>query len=571
MFPVACRRSGLIRLPVIGWHTIRVSAGPGIWDGGTSPSLKYWDVVTGDANTWTNVYIDHSGEHNGLPISRANSVWESSTDPETRGWHFLNIAGTTLVFSNLGAGDYEIDEIELDDGIAYSGATNTPMVHGMLQYVGAPGDDARLLVVACAGTQTLDLLGDARIGTLLGIPASMTPPLGGQAVPGWTSSDLAPRVGGVPVIASTGGGPYAEPDVYQYDTYADRMCSDLWCTWLCGGGLLWDGSWEHTYGDGALVVGDLEAQWTVGTLYWEWPEALDSLPGGDSLGAGTIVGGAVWGRMLKAPDLGTSPHRAPIPGFAEATGSGTLATDQDPVDAASGFYSVSSYASEGFFFTGGVNNYAVVALGSSQVPKPSAVVALQTGRRRLVLCEGATSATGSCLSLAQSFTGRLARAWAPTSGTILLEMRSQAGGGWSRVDTGVSGSCPALAWDVPSVDGALLMVYQSSGIKLVSSLDEGVTWSMATTISSSGSHGVLCVSQSGVRHFFWYDGGAIKRRSYSAQMVQVIAAGSVVASGAADDCPGAVCLMNGDILLTYRTTGGALVSLTSTDGGSIFI
>jgi hypothetical protein len=138
------------------------------------------------------------------------------------------------------------------------------------------------------------------------------------------------------------------------------------------------------------------------------------------------------------------------------------------------------------------------------------------------------------------------------------------------VDTGVSGSCPALTWDIPSVEGALLMAYQSSGIKLVSSLDEGGTWTMATTISTTGSHGALCVSQSGVRHFFWYDGGAIKRRSYSAQMVQVIAAGSVVASGAADDCPAVECLMNGDIVLLYRTTGGSLIELKSTDGGSTF-
>ena len=114
------------------------------------------------------------------------------------------------------------------------------------------------------------------------------------------------------------------------------------------------------------------------------------------------------------------------------------------------------------------------------------------------------------------------------------------------------------------------MAYSASGLKTRASPDEGRTWTSVTTVSANGEHITLAVSQSGVRHFFWYDGGAIKRRSYDPQMQEIIAAGNVVASGAADDCFGAVCLMDGSLLLSYRTTGGALAAVTSTDGGVTF-
>jgi len=194
-------------------------------------------------------------------------------------------------------------------------------------------------------------------------------------------------------------------------------------------------------------------------------------------------------------------------------------------------------------------------------------MSIGTGRTRLVLVEGQAVGGDEGLDLAQSFSGRLARVW-EESGTIWLELRQQAGGAWERKTTSITGSEPSVEYDTTS--GALLLVYVSSGIKQRVSTDEGGAWAVATTISASGAHPRVIPTQSGVRHYFWYDSGAIKRRSYDAQMVEVIAVGSVVASGAADDSFDVRVLLSGSILLCYRNTSGAIINLVSTDNGVAF-
>lgn len=551
-------------------HTIRVVAGPGIWAPGGYVA-KYWDVVTGAANTWTDIYIEHAGEHNGLPISRSNSVWESGImSGEAQGWHFLNISGASLTLESLGAGTYDVDLVELDDAIATTGILDTPKVHALQQWVGATGNtSARVLVATCAGTQTLDLLANVIDGSLLGVVATMAIPLGGQCLPGWAMADSSPASGEPVASTITDFGPWGGiTSMLTYSDYGDRTCSDLPAAWIASG-LLWDGSWAHTFGDGALDVGTIEAQWNVATMDWQWPEAVDSLPGAGDLGLGAVVGGSVWGRALSGPPA-PGAHRTALSGDVEATGLGVPTSDTDGIDPDTGFYSVASYGQAGFTRFGATNTVQVTATGSSQAPLPTAAVELSVGRRRLVLTEEDGGDAEGCVSLAQSFTGRLARASTLASGNIQIEARGQAGGVWEPVDTGVVGDCPRLAWDVPGQEGGLLMAYSASGLKTRASPDEGRTWTSVTTVSANGEHITLAVSQSGVRHFFWYDGGTIKRRSYDPQMQEIIAAGNVVASGAADDCFGAVCLMDGSLLLSYRTTGGALAAVTSTDGGVTF-
>jgi hypothetical protein len=571
------RMNGYSRLKIrlkcsLASHTIRVSIedhkGP-IFDPTTgSGASKQWYVLTGAADTYTDLYLDLSAEHNGTFVGRASSRLDGLYSTEEQGAHFLNVRATALSLLDLGAGTYTIDSLTLDDGITATGGMGLQEIHALHVPVGSGA--GRVFVGTCAGTQTIEVVGDPSDGIL---SATTVLTSGTQILPGWSCSDLAP-VSASPTIGGTSS---AGIPILVFGDYDDRTCSYLPLVWLSGGGLVRDGAaWAHLYDDGALALSGsplaatLEAQWVVTSFTWEWPEALDSLPGGDAIGAGTIYGGGVWGRMLETPTIAASAYRASIGGNAALTlGTGTPSSDTDAVDADTGWYFLVSAGAAGIepagAGLGATSTGTVTADGSSQTPKPTASVVVGYGRQRLVLVEGQVGG-GACLSLAQSLSGRLVRSY--EDGNVFVSLRSQSGGAWETKDCGFAGTCPSVAW---GIDGKLLMVYADSGIKFRTSEDEGGSWSVATTIAATGSHPSICITQSGMRYFVWYGGsGAIKLRAYDGTMTERIAARTIVASGAADDCMGLVELLGGKLLLTYQTVGGAIVEVESADSGLTF-
>jgi len=106
----------------------------------------------------------------------------------------------------------------------------------------------------------------------------------------------------------------------------------------------------------------------------------------------------------------------------------------------------------------------------------------------------------------------------------------------------------------------------STNVKAVESTDEGRTWGTAMTIGSGASPAVW-VGATGLRFFAWVDGSAIKLRVRHASG-DAIATATIVASGAASSglggCEGEA---TGEQVLSYVTTGGAVETLKSTDGG----
>jgi len=557
-------------------HTITVeitepSNGKILKEDGTGYEPKKWSVQTGAAATWTDIYLDLSSEHNGQPYSTWNNRQSGGGDAASFSAHFGGVVASLIELTGLGAGDYEIDELELLDRAVAPGASATNYVHLQAIPSGLLGQGI------CAGQGTVEITAPST-GGLITIPTRLSPTAGeiaaGQGLnrqPGWGMVDSSPRTGTVTVVS--------EPDpflgglnVLVYDTYSDRLCSDMPALWAGGQGYLHGaGGWSPLFDGGALDMTSppvaIPAQWSVASFSWEWGEALDDLD--DAFGFVAILpAGGVWGRMLQAPAAASvSAYRPAMSGNATATEIGGSGSDTEAIGAGSGFYALAGYGDEGLASSFPPKQWTITAAGSSQSPKPSRNMSIGTGRTRLVLVEGQAVGGDEGLDLAQSFSGRLARVW-EESGTIWLELRQQAGGAWERKTTSITGSEPSVEYDTTS--GALLLVYVSSGIKQRVSTDEGGAWAVATTISASGAHPRVIPTQSGVRHYFWYDSGAIKRRSYDAQMVEVIAVGSVVASGAADDSFDVRVLLSGSILLCYRNTSGAIINLVSTDNGVAF-
>ena len=559
-------------------HAITVSildhAGHIPKESGIGSEPKKWGVTTGAANTWEYLYLDLSAEHNGQPFS---TDWSRSVG-EAGGCHFLGVNAREIVFSGLGSGTYEIDELRLIERVVADGSTPTPALHC---YTIAQSGLTLGAIGMSAGQSTVEITADPDLG--LKAPITRLSPTSGEIasglgkfrLPGWGLSDASPRAGST-FTSSEPLPPFGTAIVTVYTTYSDRFCSDMPLGWLAGQGYQWTGSWNLLFDSGAIglsgsgpMTASIPAQWSLQQFTWEWDEALASIP--DPLGCvASLPAGGWWGRMLStAQGSTTSSYRGAIGGNAKAqeayggTGSATSA-----VSSPTGFYAVPSFGAEGLSApVGGLTLYTVSADGSTQSPKPSYLMTLASGRRRLVLIESAPTSSGTCLSLTQSQSGRLCRAWSE-GGTLWLEHQSQAGGIWERLDTGISGSCPDVVYNLHT--GALLVAYVDSGIKLRTTTNEGSSFSVATTISSTGTHPTVCLTQSGGQLYFWYDSGAIKRRAYDGQLQQTIAAGSVVASGVADDAMRAVELQDGRIRLVYRNTSGALVAATSSDGGNSF-
>jgi hypothetical protein len=90
-----------------------------------------------------------------------------------------------------------------------------------------------------------------------------------------------------------------------------------------------------------------------------------------------------------------------------------------------------------------------------------------------------------------------------------------------------------------------------------------------TTIFSSGEKPALCTSPTGARHYFCVSSGAIKTKVLDSQGNVMVAESTVVASGVASSAIDAV--HDGTlILLTYRNTSNAVVTVISSDGGVTF-
>ncbi len=94
---------------------------------------------------------------------------------------------------------------------------------------------------------------------------------------------------------------------------------------------------------------------------------------------------------------------------------------------------------------------------------------------------------------------------------------------------------------------------------------------MAVTIASSGEHPAIAKSPTGVTHYFWVDGAAIKSTIHDGQDNVLTATFNAVGSGVANAAIDAV--HDGQVIyLTYKNTTGSgqVVTVKSTDGGLTF-
>ncbi|MES2463021.1 MAG: hypothetical protein V4671_20745 [Armatimonadota bacterium] len=178
------------------------------------------------------------------------------------------------------------------------------------------------------------------------------------------------------------------------------------------------------------------------------------------------------------------------------------------------------------------------------------------------------------LSMDESATGRLVQAVTDDDGEIFLRFPVGYGvGTWAEVATGITGERPCVRYARRKGDGAIVLTYEDVGgaIKRQTTINEGGTWSVATTIAAAGKFPATALLPGGegaTADAWWVTGGAIKFRTFDAFGSAVTAeVTAVAAAGAAEDAIGLVARKDGSFALSYRNGSGAIVNITSTDGG----
>lgn len=545
-------------------HNITVRLGADSTTYGVTYRAKRWSLTTGAAGTYEYLYIDLGAETSGPTYSTWDTAgnvsignFTASIDPGS-GYGYNSAYHTTtgtLVFEDLDGGTYDIDEIVAMTGPDGLGGHTSPLIH-----IDPPGSATsyRLLVGTCDGQQVLTVGADST-GVLRGVTlAQLVGYVTGTNYTGWSATSLAPAT---------------SPDPAEPWPLSELTTNRHPALFLGGGGVLWDGStqtWALQYDAGAVGPGDMVAQWRVYDVLWDWSDTtcagfrtLDT--GVYYLGSAWLIGGSVWGRVFdtttgQTPGDETAPcGRDPKSGAVVSLIDGGGAVIATETTGADGLFRLPALAELG----GSARVTCTGRTGYLDVPMWTA-----PGRARLCLMSE-TPPTGTLLAMACSATGRVVRGYLDGSNNLLLEFWVRTA--WEPHTTGltITGN-GAMAYDTSSGLSRLHLLYEDSGaIKGRYTDDEGSTWSVATTIAAAGTYPAICISPTQARHHFWYDGGAIKTLITDSLGTTTTSATTVVTSGVASSPIDAV--HDGKlVLLTYKTSGGAVVTVVSTDGGVTF-
>ncbi len=176
------------------------------------------------------------------------------------------------------------------------------------------------------------------------------------------------------------------------------------------------------------------------------------------------------------------------------------------------------------------------------------------------------------LSADRSATGQAARVTTGTGGKLLLSLATNhAAQTWEDHLATFAAARPCLRYDRRSPMHQMRVSYEDAGGILTRTTEnEGTNWTMPTTVTSTGKFPAFCITPTGTQHHFWVAGGQVLSCVLDPQGHVLMAAATVVASGAADDALAAWHNADtGDVFLAYRR-GSGITTLRSVDGGKTF-
>jgi hypothetical protein len=129
-------------------------------------------------------------------------------------------------------------------------------------------------------------------------------------------------------------------------------------------------------------------------------------------------------------------------------------------------------------------------------------------------------------------------------------------------------SCVHIAYDPTSAVGRLYVIVDASGndIKSYYTDDEGVTVSVAVTVTGTGDDPSVAINPMGKRIVVYHHSNSLYRVIYDPQG-NVITAASVIVAGGVNQAKTAVAWRLGVWYAYYRDGGSSLIQISSIDDG----
>ena len=338
-------------------------------------------------------------------------------------------------------------------------------------------------------------------------------------------------------------------------------------TWLRGGGILATpnatSGTDFAYGH-QLAQGTITAQTLFDRINGNFPPDLsdpfDINGGTDSglyLAGGSLLRGIAHGAIL---DNAGDPATTGTVDLLLATTSANRGTDST-LDAEGRYYTSTPWGL-------GESNHDVIQ-GTNNI----GLDPLHTSHRFRCWYRSLTAA-GGCLASDVAPNQRLCYANVESHVIHLHFADGPNGSNFVEVITSITGmDCVAIAYDPTSAAGRLYIIAEKQsggGIESYYTDDEGSTVSVATVVSTTGTHVSVAINPMGKRIVaFRNTGGDLHRVIYDPQGNIITASSAVVASGVNNDQT-AISWRLGNWYLYYHDNTGGITQLVSVDDGETF-
>ena len=176
---------------------------------------------------------------------------------------------------------------------------------------------------------------------------------------------------------------------------------------------------------------------------------------------------------------------------------------------------------------------------------------------------------GVCVSLDVAPNQRMCYAVIESGAVALHFADGPNGSNWVMQMTSITdASCVHIAFDPTSAVGRLYIVVDASGndVKSYYTDDEGVTVSVAVTVTGSGDDASVAINPMGKRIVLYHHSNALYRVIYDPQGNVITAASTIVASGVRQGKT-AIAWRLGTWYAYYRDGGNSLIQISSIDDG----
>jgi hypothetical protein len=368
--------------------------------------------------------------------------------------------------------------------------------------------------------------------------------------PGWTATNSVAYPAGATCSAS-------QPPLR--DCFLNGVTG--YSTWLRGGGILATpnatSGTDFAYGH-QLAQGTIVAQTLFDRINGNFPPDLsdpfDVNGGTDSglyLPAGSLLRGIAHGALL---DNAGDPLTTGTVDLLLTSTSANRGTDST-IDAEGRYYTSTPWGL-------GESNHTVTYSTSTD-----GILPLHTSHRFRVWFREQELA-GVCVSAAVAPNQRMCYAVIEDGYVVLHFADGPNGSNWTAVTTSIEADCVHIAYDPTSATGRLYIVadVDPNDVKSYYTDDEGVSVSVAVTVTSNGQDASVGINPMGKRIVLWVHSNRLYRVVYDPQGNVITSSSTIVGSGVSNGKT-AIAWRLGVWYAYYRASGSTLVQISSIDDG----